>query len=282
MLPGNISEVVAQALAEDVGSGDLTAQLIAADRPARAQVIARENAVLCGAAWFDETFRQCGDGIHVDWRAKDGELIAPNQLLCVIAGPARGMLTAERTALNLLQTLSGTATLVRRYVDKLRGTPAKILDTRKTLPGLRSAQKYAVRCGGGHNHRHGLFDGILIKENHIIAAGSIQAAVQAAFQLGRQVPVQVEAENLVEVEQALEAGADMILLDNFPIHLINTAVRLRQRFRLPDGSYPLFEASGNIDLSNVRLVADAGVDRISIGALTKHVNAVDLSMRFDL
>lgn len=281
-LPDNIAEVVALALAEDVGTGDLTAQLIPADRPARAQVIARENAVFCGAAWFDETFRQCDAGIRVDWRAKDGDLIAPNQPLCTITGSARAMLTAERSALNFLQTLSGTATLVRRYADKIRGTPAKILDTRKTIPGLRSAQKYAVRCGGGQNHRLGLFDGILIKENHIIAAGSIAAAIKAAFQLGHGVPVQVEAETLTEVEEALQAGADMILLDNFPIHQLSTAVRMRQRFRLPDGSYPLFEASGNIDLSNVRIVADAGVDRISIGALTKHVSAIDLSMRFEL
>lgn len=281
-LPDNIVEVVALALAEDVGTGDLTAQLIPPDRPARAQVIARENAVLCGAAWFDQSFHQCDAGIRIDWRAKDSDLITPNQPLCTINGSARAMLTAERSALNFLQTLSGTATLVRRYADKIRGTSTKILDTRKTIPGLRSAQKYAVRCGGGLNHRQGLFDGILIKENHIIAAGSISAAVQAAFQLGHNVPVQVETENLAEVEEALQAGADMILLDNFPIHLINTAVRLRHRFRLPDGSYPLFEASGNIDLSNVRLVADAGVDRISIGALTKHVTAIDLSMRFEL
>ncbi|MGH8458991.1 MAG: carboxylating nicotinate-nucleotide diphosphorylase, partial [Nevskiales bacterium] len=226
--------------------------------------------------------RQCDPAIRVQWQLQDGQTMAPNQVLCSIEGSARAMLTAERSALNFLQTLSGTATLVRRYADKVRGTKAKILDTRKTIPGLRTAQKYAVRCGGGHNHRHGLYDGILIKENHIIAAGSIAGAVQAAFQLGASVPVQVEVENLAEVEEALQAGADMILLDNFPIHQLSTAVRIRQRFRLPDGSYPLFEASGNIDLSNVRLVADAGLDRISIGSLTKHVNAIDLSMRFEL
>jgi nicotinate-nucleotide pyrophosphorylase (carboxylating) len=281
-LPDNIAAVVEHALIEDIGSGDLTAQLIPAERQSRAQVISRETAVLCGHAWFDETFRQCDHAIRVQWQTHDGEIIGPNQILCTIEGSARAMLTAERTALNFLQTLSGTASLVRRYVDKVRGTGARILDTRKTLPGLRTAQKYAVRCGGGHNHRHGLYDGILIKENHIIAAGSIGAAVKAAFQLGSGVPVQVEAENLAEVEEALNAGADMILLDNFPIHQLSTAVRLRQRFRLPDGSYPLFEASGNVDLSNVRLVADAGVDRISIGSLTKHVNAIDLSMRFEL
>ncbi|MGH8454078.1 MAG: carboxylating nicotinate-nucleotide diphosphorylase [Nevskiales bacterium] len=281
-LPDNIAAVVTHALAEDVGGGDLTAQLIPSERNTRAQVISRETAVLCGQAWFDETFRQCDAALGVRWQAHDGETIAPNQVLCVIEGPARPMLTAERTALNFLQTLSGTATLVRRYADKVRGTKARILDTRKTIPGLRTAQKYAVRCGGGHNHRHGLYDGILIKENHIIAAGSIAAAVQAAFRLAAGVPVQVEAENLAQVEEALQAGADMILLDNFPIHQLSTAVRLRQRFRLPDGSYPLFEASGNIDLSNVRLVADAGVDRISIGSLTKHINAIDLSMRFEL
>jgi nicotinate-nucleotide pyrophosphorylase (carboxylating) len=281
-LPHNIAAVVEHALTEDVGSGDLTAQLIPVERQAQAQVISRETAVLCGQAWFDETFRQCGSDIRVQWQAHDGEMIRPNQMLCSIHGPARPMLTAERTALNFLQTLSGTATLVRRYADKVRGTNARILDTRKTIPGLRGAQKYAVRCGGGHNHRHGLYDGILIKENHIIAAGSIAEAVKAAFQLGTDVPVQVEAENLTQVEEALQAGADMILLDNFPIHQLSTAVRIRQRFRLPDGSYPLFEASGNIDLSNVRLVADAGVDRISIGSLTKHISAIDLSMRFEL
>jgi nicotinate-nucleotide pyrophosphorylase (carboxylating) len=281
-LPDNIPEVVARALAEDVGSGDLTAQLIPEGKAARAQVIARETAVLCGQAWFDEVFRQCDAGTRVHWQARDGSTIGPNQILCTIEGPARAMLTAERTALNFLQTLSGTATLVRRYVDKVRGTRAKILDTRKTIPGLRAAQKYAVRCGGGENHRHGLYDGILIKENHIVAAGSITAAVTNALRLNAGVPVQVEAEALAQVEEALQAGADMILLDNFPIHQLSTAVRVRQRFRLPDGSYPLFEASGNVDLSNVRLVADAGVDRISIGSLTKHVNAIDLSMRFEL
>ncbi len=281
-LPDNIPETVAHALAEDVGSGDLTAQLIPEGRIARAQVISRETAVLCGQAWFDEVFRQCDASIRVHWQTHDGDMVSPNQLLCTIEGPARPMLTAERTALNFLQTLSGTASLVRRYVDKVRGTRAKILDTRKTIPGLRAAQKYAVRCGGGENHRHGLYDGILIKENHIIAAGSIASAVTDALRLNAGVPVQVEAETLAQVEQALQAGADMILLDNFPIHQLSTAVRLRQRFRLPDGSYPLFEASGNVDLSNVRLVADAGVDRISIGSLTKHVNAIDLSMRFEL
>jgi nicotinate-nucleotide pyrophosphorylase (carboxylating) len=280
--PDNIPETVARALAEDIGNGDLTARLIPEGKAARAQVISRETAVLCGQAWFDEVFRQCDAGIQVRWQARDGDMVGANQLLCTIEGPARPMLTAERTALNFLQTMSGTATLVRRYVDKVRGTRAKILDTRKTIPGLRAAQKYAVRCGGGENHRHGLYDGILIKENHIIAAGSIAAAVAAAFRLNAGVPVQVEAENLAEVEEALQAGADMVLLDNFPIHQLSTAVRMRQRFRLPDGSYPLFEASGNVDLSNVRLVADAGVDRISIGSLTKHVNAIDLSMRFEL
>ncbi len=282
VLPDNIAEVVSSALAEDVGTGDLTAQLIPSERGGNAQVISREAAVLCGQAWFDEVFRQCNESVKVRWMANDSQMVAANQVLCHIEGPARALLTAERTALNFLQTLSGTATLVRRFADKVRGTGAKILDTRKTLPGLRSAQKYAVVCGGGANHRHGLYDGILIKENHIIAAGSIDAAVQAAFKLRSGVPVQVEVENLAQAEEALQAGADMILLDNFPIHQINTAVRLKQRFRLPDGSYPLFEASGNIDLSNVRLVADAGVDRISIGGLTKNITAIDLSMRFDL
>lgn len=281
-LPDNISETVARALAEDVGSGDLTASLVPAGKSARAQVIARETAVLCGQPWFDESFRQCDPSILLQWQVGDGEVIAKDQVLCVVSGPARPILTAERTALNFLQALSGTATGVRRYVDKVRGTPARILDTRKTIPGLRSAQKYAVRCGGGDNHRHGLYDGILIKENHIIAAGSLGAAVAAALKMNTGVPVQVEAETLAQVEEGLQAGADMILLDNFPIHHLSTAVRLRERFRLPDGTYPQFEASGNINLSNVRLVADAGVDRISIGSLTKHVTAVDLSMRFEL
>jgi nicotinate-nucleotide pyrophosphorylase (carboxylating) len=281
-LPEDLDRVVAQALSEDIGSGDLTAALIPDDRMARAQVITRDAAVVCGLAWFEAAFHQLDPAIRILWDVHDGSWVVPNQRLCVIEGRARAMLTAERTALNFLQTLSGTATLVRRYADRVKGTAARILDTRKTIPGLRSAQKFAVRCGGGQNHRQGLYDGILIKENHIVAAGSIDAAVKAALRLGRHVPIQVEAETLAQVEEALNAGADMVLLDNFPIHLMAQAVKLGQRYRTADGGRPLFEASGNIDISNVRIIADTGVDRISIGSLTKHVTAVDLSMRFEL
>ncbi len=274
-LPPDIAATVRQALAEDVGRGDLTAGLIPAGRVARAQVIAREDAVLCGTAWFDEVFRQLDTRVHVEWNARDGDVVHANQVLCALEGPARALLTGERTALNFLQTLSGTATVTRRYVEAVRGTKATVLDTRKTLPGLRTAQKYAVRCGGGQNHRLGLYDAILIKENHIAAAGSVAAAVGAARSTAPAgTAIEVEVEDLAQLNEALVAGADRLLLDNFSLK------RLREAVQAAAGRARL-EASGGITLDNIRAVAETGVDCISIGALTKHVRAVDLSLRFD-
>jgi nicotinate-nucleotide pyrophosphorylase (carboxylating) len=264
---------VALALAEDVGGGDLTAALIPETAQAEATVISREKAVLCGAAWFDAVFRQIDPSVAIEWRAADGERIEPNQLLCALRGPARALLTGERTALNFLQALSGTATLARQFADTVAGTGATILDTRKTLPGLRLAQKYAVRCGGCQNHRIGLFDAVLIKENHILAAGSITAAIAAARRLHPGVTVEVEVESLAELEEALAAGPDIVMLDNFDLGTMAEAVRVTaKRVKL--------EASGNVNFNTVRKIAETGVDYISIGGLTKDVRAVDLSMRF--
>ena len=264
---------VALALAEDVGGGDLTAALIPEGAQAEATVISREHAVLCGAAWFDAVFRQLDPRIHTEWRAADGDRIEPDQLLCTLRGPARALLTGERTALNFLQALSGTATLARRYADAVAGTGATILDTRKTLPGLRLAQKYAVRCGGCQNHRIGLFDAVLIKENHIMAAGSITNAIATARRLHPGVTVEVEVENLAELEEALAARPDIVMLDNFDLATLAEAVRIMaKRVKL--------EASGNVNFDTVRAIAETGVDYISIGGLTKDVRAVDLSMRF--
>jgi len=273
-LPDDVTETVRRALAEDVGTGDLTAALIAADIGAEAQVITREDAVLCGTAWFDEVFRQVGDHIRVVWRTKDGEAIHAGQKLCTVTGPARGLLTGERVALNFLQLLSGTATRARQYVDAVRGTKTIILDTRKTVPGLRRAQKYAVACGGGQNHRRGLYDAILIKENHIAAAGSITAALEAARNSApRDVSIEIEVENIGQLREALAANADRLLLDNFSVEELEAAVaETRGKAKL--------EASGGIDLSNIRAFAETGVDYISIGDMTKTVKAVDLSMRF--
>ena len=264
---------VALALAEDVGGGDLTAALIPEGAQAEATVISREHAVLCGAAWFDAVFRQLDPRIHTEWRAADGDRIELDQLLCTLRGPARALLTGERTALNFLQALSGTATLARRYADAVAGTGATILDTRKTLPGLRLAQKYAVRCGGCQNHRIGLFDAVLIKENHIMAAGSITNAIATARRLHPGVTVEVEVENLAELEEALAARPDIVMLDNYDLATMAEAVRITaKRFKL--------EASGNVNFDTVRAIAETGVDYISIGGLTKDVRAVDLSMRF--
>ncbi len=266
---------VALALAEDVGGGDLTAALIPEDAQAEATVISREQAVLCGAAWFDTVFRQLDPCIHVEWQAADGDLVEPDQRLCTLRGPARALLTGERTALNFLQALSGTATLARRYADLVAGTGATILDTRKTLPGLRLAQKYAVRRGGCQNHRIGLFDAVLIKENHIVAAGSITNAIATARRLYPGVTVEVEVENLAELEEALAARPDIVMLDNFNLALLAEAVRITaRRVKL--------EASGNVTTTTVRAIAETGVDYISIGGLTKDVRAVDLSMRFQI
>ena len=265
----------AAALSEDIGTGDLTASLLPADRTAHARVVSREAAVLCGRAWFEACFHALDARAAIRWHAQEGESIQPGQLLCEIDGNARALLSAERPALNFLQTLSSTATLTRRYADAVRGTGAVVMDTRKTLPGLRLAQKYAVRTGGGANQRIGLFDGILIKENHIAAAGGIAQVLQAAFALGAGVPIQIEVENLDELKQALDAGAKLILLDNFGQDEMREAVAVT-------GRQAILEASGNITLENIRAVAETGVARISIGSLTKHVQAVDLSMRISL
>ena len=275
MLPDDLAETVRRALAEDIGSGDRTAALIPAAKTGRAHVLTREDAVLCGTAWFDEVFRQLDGRVRIVWEARDGETVRTNQVLCRLDGSARAILTGERTALNFLQTLSATASAARRYVDAVRGTSAAILDTRKTLPGLRRAQKYAVRCGGAHNHRIGLYDGILIKENHIAAAGSIAAAVRAAkADAPAGVFVEVEVETLAQLREALEAGAERVLLDNFSLEDIRAAVATaRGRAKL--------EVSGGVTLDNIRPLAETGVDYISIGALTKHVRALDLSLRFD-
>lgn len=276
--PPDLREQVTRALAEDVGRGDLTAALVPAGRRGRARVITRETAVLCGRPWFDEVFRQVDPSVHVEWSADEGSTVVPDQLLCRLEGPARALLTGERTALNFLQSLSGTATTTRRYVDLVAGLPCRILDTRKTVPGLRRAQKYAVRCAGGSNHRLGLYDGILVKENHIMAAGSIAAAVAAAREAGHGVPVEVEVETLDELRQALDAGADMALLDEFSLADLRSAVALNRGHS--NGPMKL-EASGNITFETLRPIAETGVDFISVGSLTKHLLAVDLSMRFE-
>jgi nicotinate-nucleotide pyrophosphorylase (carboxylating) len=273
-LPNDIAADVQRALAEDLGSGDLTAALVDAGAQACGRVISRESAVLCGSAWFDEVFRQLDDRTQVSWDSQDGESINSGQVLCTLAGPARGLLSGERTALNFLQTLSGTATSARMYSEAVKGTCTVILDTRKTLPGLRNAQKYAVRCGGASNHRMGLFDGILIKENHIMAAGGIAAAITAARRQHMQLTVEVEVETLQQLHEALDAGADIALLDNFDLDGMREAVRINAgRIKL--------EASGGIDLTQLKAVAETGVDYISIGALTKHLRAIDMSMRFE-
>ena len=270
----DITETVRRALAEDVGPGDLTAALIPADARAEAQVITREDAMLCGTAWFDEVFRQVDKRIRVVWLIKDGAAMHAGQTLCNASGPARGLLTGERTALNFLQLLSGTATRTRQYVEAVHGTKTIILDTRKTVPGLRHAQKYAVACGGAQNHRMGLYDAILIKENHIAAAGSITAALEAArHSAPKGISVEIEVENIGQLREALAAGADRLLLDNFSVEELKAAVtETRARAKL--------EASGGIDLSNIRAFAETGVDFISVGNMTKNVRAVDLSMRF--
>jgi nicotinate-nucleotide pyrophosphorylase (carboxylating) len=277
-LPPDLARTVARALEEDLGTGDLTAALVPQDRFARATVITREPAVLCGRPWFDEVFRQLEPRVRVEWRADEGAAVEAGQLLGRLEGPARALLTGERAALNFLQTLSGTATTVRRWVEAVRGTRCRVLDTRKTLPGLRTAQKYAVRCAGGSNHRMGLYDGILIKENHIVAAGSIGAAVAAARRQAAAVPVEVEVETLDELRQTLDARADMALLDEFSLADLRAAVALN----LAHASGPIkLEASGNVTLDTLRPIAETGVDFVSIGALTKHLRAIDLSMRFE-
>lgn len=272
-LPNDLPSTVARALAEDMGTGDVTAGLIPADKQATATVISREAAVLCGTAWFDEVFRQLDPSLQITWHYQDGDQVAANALLCRIQGSARAILSGERSALNFLQTLSATATATRAYVDLIAHTHCRILDTRKTLPCLRTAQKYAVLCGGGTNHRIGLYDRVLIKENHIMAAGSITAAIQQARQLHPKVLVEVETENLAELAEATAAQADIIMLDEYSLDDMREAVRVTA------GKIPL-EASGSVNPQTVVAIAETGVDFISIGSITKHIRAVDLSMRF--
>ena len=269
-----IAANVRAALDEDLGDrGDLTAQLIPADQSARARIVTREDAVLAGQAWFEACFKALDPQATIHWQARDGDKVAAKQTLCEVAGNARALLTAERSALNFLQTLSGVATATRRHVDAIVGTQARIYDTRKTLPGLRQALKYAVRCGGGENHRVGLYDGILIKENHIAAGGGIRPALERAFQLAPEgVFVQIEVESLAQLEEALACDVKLVLLDNFDL------AGMREAVALTAGRAQL-EASGGIDLATVRAIAETGVNRISIGGLTKHVHAIDLSMR---
>ena len=280
----DIPSTVAQALSEDLGGEvnadrDLTAQLLPADKHAKATIITREEGVFCGQRWLNEVFIQLGAQVAVEWLVKDGDKLTANQVLCHLTGPARTLLTGERTALNFLQTLSGVATEVGRYVAELSGLHTQLLDTRKTLPGLRTALKYAVLCGGGNNHRLGLSDAFLIKENHIIAAGSIKEAVAKAFWIHADVPVEVEVESLDELQQALTAGADIIMLDNFTIPMMRDAVLMRNELAKTQESAQL-EVSGNVTLETLRSYAETGIDFISVGALTKHVTALDLSMRF--
>ncbi len=269
-----IRHQVALALQEDLGDGDLTAGLLDPQAHSRVEVVCREAAVLCGCDWFDEVFRQLDPGVAIEWLARDGDRLQPGQCLCRLQGNTRSLLSGERTALNYLQTLSGTATLARRYADEVAGTGARVLDTRKTIPGLRLQQKYAVSCGGCANHRIGLFDAILIKENHIHAAGSVrQALLTAKASAPEGVSIEIEVESLDQLEEALQAGAGRVLLDNFDLDGLRAAVALNAgRARL--------EASGNVNLQTIRAIAETGVDDVSVGALTKDVKAVDLSMRF--
>lgn len=263
----------ANALDEDVGSGDISAELIDADTRLDTELLVRENAILCGCQWFDEVFRQCDEKIAIRWHAQDGDLLNANTVVCEVSGPARGLLTAERSALNFLQTLSGTATLTHEYVDKVSHTRCKILDTRKTIPQLRFGQKYAVACGGGSNHRIGLFDAFLIKENHLAASGSIAKTVARARQMHPEKLLEVEVENRVQLQQAIDAGVDRVLLDNFSI------AEMKQAVKLNDGRIEL-EASGNVDLQSVVEIASTGVDYVSIGGLTKNLRAIDFSLRY--
>jgi len=276
-LPPNLAQQVTIALVEDIGSGDVTAELVPADRRVTGKVISREPAILCGRPWVTEVFRQLDPSVQLTWTADDGDRVAANQTLFEIAGLARPVLTGERAALNFLQLLSGTATATRRYVEAIAGTASAILDTRKTLPGLRTAQKYAVLCGGAQNLRIGLFDQVLIKENHIAAAGSLTEAIRAARRAAGSKKVEVEVETLQEFSVALEAATDIIMLDEFSLSDMRAAVALNSA---SDHSVKI-EASGRVTLETVRAIAETGVDYISIGSITKHVRAVDLSMRLE-
>ena len=268
-----IEESVHIALTEDIGHEDVTAKLIPEDEFSLATVISREDAVICGVDWFDEVFAQLDSQIFIEWDVDDGDVVKANQQLCTISGSTRALLSGERTALNFLQTLSGTATIARKYADAIAGTQAKVLDTRKTIPGLRLAQKYAVSCGGCENHRMGLYDAILIKENHILGAGGIPQAVEAARFNSPELSIEVEVENLDELQQALDAKVERVLLDNFDLETLKKAVQLTHR-------QAELEASGNVTLDTIRAIAETGVDYISTGAITKDIKALDLSMRF--
>ncbi len=278
LLPLEITRTVADTLREDLGGEidpnlDITAGLIPADSQGVATIITREHGVFCGKMWADEVFKQLGGKITIEWHVEDGDVVEPNQTLCTLSGPSRILLTGERNAMNFIQTLSGCATLTAQYVKQLEGTNTRLLDTRKTIPGLRSALKYAVTCGGGFNHRIGVFDAYLIKENHIIACGGIKQAITTAKKLNPNKPVEVETESLDELKQAIEAGADIVMLDNFNLEMMREAVAF-------NAGRVALENSGDITLSNIRECAETGVDYISVGALTKHVKAMDLSMRF--
>ncbi|RTR31354.1 carboxylating nicotinate-nucleotide diphosphorylase [Shewanella atlantica] len=297
MLENDIRLSVKTALEEDLGyqdnaavsgrdkaNSDITAQLIPADRYAQATLITREEGVFCGKAWAEQVFNQLGGEVALHWHVDDGDLVVPNQLLCELSGPARAILTGERTAMNFIQTLSGVATHTKHYIDKIASTHTKLLDTRKTIPGLRTAQKYAVTCGGGKNHRIGLFDAFLIKENHIMACGSISKAISAARELEPNKPVEVEVESIQELKQALEARSDIVMLDNFDVTMMLEAVELNNQCyaQLGDtqsGNKTKLEVSGDVTLETIANYAKTGVDYISVGALTKHVRALDLSLR---
>ncbi|MCB1754705.1 MAG: carboxylating nicotinate-nucleotide diphosphorylase [Gammaproteobacteria bacterium] len=269
-----IEDMVRIALQEDIGGGDVTAQLIPEDENSSATVISREAAVICGCRFVDEVFRQLDNTVTVDWLAVDGDIVEPGAVLCTLAGKSRSLLTGERCALNFLQTLSGTATLTQRYVKAIGDNPAKLLDTRKTIPGMRLAQKFAVACGGGTNHRVGLYDAFLIKENHIHAAGSIREAVDTARAIAPDLLLEVEVETFAQLDEALDCGVKRILLDNFSLADLEKAVSIA-------GDKADLEASGNISLENIQAVARTGVDYISTGSITKHIYAIDLSMRFN-
>jgi len=272
---------VALALEEDIQTGDVTASLIPYDKEITADLFSRDLAVLCGTDWFNQTFKQLDPDIKIRWQANDGEQISPDQIVCTLSGSAQSILSGERTAINFLQTLSGSATITQQYVNAIKntGTDTRILDTRKTIPGLRLAQKYAVTCGGGENHRIGLYDMVLIKENHIEAAGSIEAALQAAFK--KDIPVEIEVETLKELQQALEAGAKRLLLDNMNNDSLILAVTINQQFSEDNECDPAkLEASGNVSLETINAIAKTGVDYISVGGITKHLNAVDFSLCF--
>ncbi|MEH6445549.1 MAG: carboxylating nicotinate-nucleotide diphosphorylase [Oceanospirillaceae bacterium] len=272
-LPTIVKKNVRTALEEDIGSGDITANLISSKQQATAQVITRQTAIICGTAWVDETFKQVDPDLAIDWQVKDGDKVTPNQVLFTCTGSASSLLTAERTALNFMQTLSGTATISQHYADLVSTTNVKLLDTRKTIPGLRAAQKYAVTCGNCHNHRIGLFDAFLIKENHIMACGGIEQAIKAARKTAPGKKVEVEVESFAQLQQAVAAKSDIVMLDNFSFEQMIEAVDW------VDGKVKL-EASGNINNETLLETAETGVDYISIGALTKHCQAIDLSMRF--